>query len=247
MTPASRCGAPLPALTAPVLIVQISDGATTITITDGGQGDSDPVSGVVSFIGSDVFGNWNAVALSASGTQGPLDLQLQARFDTTLDRFGPSDSRSLRFRASMTEFDAGLVPSALTFFTTTSGSAAGGTGGGWDAYVDDLDTLLGTATAVGGSSLVGASSGSSTAELDGPYSATLQAYFNLESATALAVSGEQSVRLALPSHAVPTPGTVALVMAGLLLAARRRTGRPCAAASRQPRISGLRLPQQRPG
>ncbi len=218
---ASLLLAPLPALAAPLLVMQITDGMNTLTIFDGAIADADPTAGSVAFNASNVFGNWNTVAATATGLQSPLDLEVQARFDTTLDRFDTGDPRTLSFIISMTAFDAGALPSALTFFTTTSGAVSGGTTGGWNAYVDDADTLLGTATAAGGSPSVGATSGSTTLLLDGSYSATLRASFSVAGAAGPAVSGEQVVRMALPSHTVPTPGTAALVMGGLLLAARR--------------------------
>lgn len=215
--------APPVALSAPMLAMQISDGISTLTLFDQGLGDSDTTLGSISFSGTDVFGNWNHVTGSVTAQPNPLQLQLRAEFDTTPDRFDANSTRRLDFWAIFTELVAGTPAESLTFHTASSGSAAGGTNGGWQAYVDDNDTFRGTASTVGSSAGIGASNGSATLLLEGTYSTTLRAQFDLSAATGTVFSGQQAVSLSLPSNGVPEPATAALVAGGLLLAARRRS------------------------
>lgn len=215
--------APPATLAAPILMLQISDGMSTLSVSDQGLGDDDATPGSISFSGTDVFGDWNHVTGSVTAQANPLLLQLRARFDTTPDQLEANDTRRLDFWAAFTELVAGSPAEALTFRTASSGSASDGITGGWQAYADDSDTFRGTASTAGSSAGIGASNGSATLLLEGTYSTTLRAQFDLSAATGTVFSGQQAVSLSLPSNGVPEPATAALVAGGLLLAARRRS------------------------
>ncbi|MEN9630190.1 MAG: hypothetical protein RJA10_3418 [Pseudomonadota bacterium] len=228
--------APVPSEAALLHFLQVSDGFSTVTVSDQGVGDIDAAEGAIAIDVANLFGNWHRVIASATALRNPMHLQLQAHFEAAPSGFGGSDSRRLSFFTSATAFDAGSA-AALAFLATANGSASGGTTGSWEAIVDDSDAVGGWWSFAGGSgapggAVAGAGSGTtlgvfstrSTLNLDGLYSATLRASFDVTGATGSMVSGDQSVRLALPAHGVPVPGTAALVLAGLLLAAfpRRR-------------------------
>lgn len=195
------------------LIVELENGASTVTVTDNGVGDSDPTLGSVTYVGSVGVFDINVTTgiskpLVGSATEPILTLNSVNTSSTA--------AGTLKVRMTATDFTgpvgAGLA-APLDFGGTTNGTAA------LDAYVDSSNAAFGMATPAGSLGAFGPGpfddSSASIVSATGPYSATLEATIVHAAPLDITSFGGQL-------RVVPEPGSLALIGLGALLVGRRR-------------------------
>lgn len=202
---------------APIFAARISDGINTLTITDGSVADTSSDSGIIAFVGNNVFGNWNVSFVVGTSTFNPLEMHMSSGFSAFTSNFTSGESKKLTISLSQTGLSSGLGTNNVMFVANGGGSGSGTSG--WTAYADDSNALFGTGSTVVNSTGFSTTAGSAAISMTDEYSATLISTFDISGVTSLLAAASQDLTLK-----VPEPGTTALLGLGLLgfCFARRR-------------------------
>jgi len=187
-----------------VASLRLTDGTTTITVTDGGAGDSCPLVGCITFIGS--VGGWNLNV--DTGTTSPVL---------------PNGNMDLNYNATSS---LGTTSTLHVLFTTTDntkggmlGTNLGGTNNNtstaYKVYFDGSDTAFGMATTVasfGPTSSPNVTFGPASFGLPAgsPYSVTQEIIVSaVNPALAAQATGDASLR-------IPEPASMSILGAGMI-------------------------------
>jgi hypothetical protein len=189
-----------PAEAAPIQL-GLSDGTTTVIIEDGGIGDSNPLDGVITWVGS--IGGWLINVSTGNGipTVNFMDLN-------SINQSNPGTGTTLTVAFSQIDITLAALGYILEFGGTTTNASVV-----YSAFFDPLNNFFGGSSFASLGPFTGAFSGT-TAGLIGagsPYSLT-QAFFITPTDPRLgaAFSGDGEL------NAVPEPGSLALLGGGLL-------------------------------
>jgi PEP-CTERM motif len=186
------------------LILQLSDGTTTINVNDGGAGDLNGDVGAITFIGA-VGSKWNINVSTAIGTA-----LYPGGFGIDLNSINLSNGAGT-LRVAMTETDLNWGAPGVT--STHVGGAIGGTTAGtvsYGLYTDNANVAFGTGSTVftgTGSNPVFSGTGGADINLADPFSMSLILDITHTRAGATSFDFEGKV---------PEPGTTALLGLGLL-------------------------------
>jgi hypothetical protein len=217
----------VPALAQAAFKLELSDGVTTVSITDNGVGDLNNLPGQILFAGT-VGGfttNLTGALSNNPGTADGASLQLQS---IDIRNGGPSGTLTLRLTdtgfllpVGDRQLDSAL---ALTFTKSAAGDSAS-----FQSFADTSNVEFGTGTSAvslaftsPGSVAPVSASGSTNLALGGAsaYSLTNQAVIKLTSGAQVNLSGTTTVTA---SDSVPEPATLSLLGLSGLLMFRRRT------------------------
>jgi hypothetical protein len=204
-----------------MLILQVSDGITTDTITDPGNTGADTFSGAIGGFGFNVV-TGTSMPMIGTSEQAILDLN-----SVDITSRGSSGG-TLTFKLTDTDYVGGT---GIIHFLDAVGGTLSGAGSSYSVstFMDCGNTAFGTGTALTSQTFSGSSfSGGQDAFVSachGDYSLTQLASLTLPGGAIY--SGDSNL-------AVPEPSTIALFGAGLLglgFALRRKTGLSMAAAA----------------
>lgn len=157
-----------PAVSHAGLVLQITDGTSTLNVADGSGLDNVGDAGTVGYFGS--FGGWTVTAGFGTSAADPLAMHLSAVV------VGDRTDGNLWIKFTHTGLDAAAGP--MTFAAFGGGAGAAGAQASWAAYVDDSDQAFGTAQSVFSSNGFNSAGASTTALLNGTYSATIVTSFD---------------------------------------------------------------------
>lgn len=202
-----------PAVSQAGLMIQITDGTTTLTVADGNAMDGISATGAVSYSGA--FGGWMVTAGFGSSFADPLAMHLSAMV------IGDRTDGRVWIKFTQTDLDAALDP--ITFHAYGGGSSSSGAvQSNWAGYVDDGNVAFGTGQTIFGSGGFATAGGTQSVGLNGTYSATLVADFDYSN-IGNGYNYGSSLDLSL---VIPEPTTLALLglgLAGLGVTRRRRS------------------------
>jgi len=120
-----------------VAVLELTDGSTTVSVTDGGVGDSNPLAGAITYSGS--FGNW--IANVATGFTKPLFPSDKPHLD--LNSVNLSSGGSSASTLTITFSDTGFVPgSNWNGFDSLIGGTTSGTVNFLSDFNDGSDQAL---------------------------------------------------------------------------------------------------------
>lgn len=193
------------------LVIEISDGFTTVSVEDGGFGDLSAVGGVVVFTGA--VGDFD-INVTTGISYPALGSTTSPVLDLDSVNVSSGGTGTLTVKMTVTDFVAPLEGTAfLNAGGTTDGTVV------FQSYVDSSNDEFGTADPTGtlGVFSNGAYSGStfSPTSVTGPYSATIIATITHDDA-------QDSTTLGADYSIVPEPGSLALMTLGVACVTRRR-------------------------
>jgi len=200
-----------PVATAAPITLQLSSGASVVTVADGGLGDVNPLDGVITYVLS--IGSWlvNGTIGIGETVLGPAKMDLGGVNQT----FGATDSLVM----SLTQ--TGVTAPATGFAMDFGGTGIALTGVTYSAYADDSNTpfglsqLIGTLGPFGTSSFSGSTSGA--VSVSGPYSLTQVLTIQAARGGVVLYSGDAQLTPELGTQQVPEPASLTLFAGGLSL------------------------------
>jgi hypothetical protein len=217
----AAAGLALPAAAAP-LTLELSSGATTITVTDNDTDDTLGATGQIGYTGTvgDIETTITIGSSNSPGAAGPGALLSLSTID--FNNVG-GGTATLNLRLSDDGFttpDAAGSETLQSALTASFLQAHGDNAASFQSFADDGNAIFGTGSPAPALSLgdgVNATTSSTGVTLSGPYALTGELTLTLGSGVQANLSGDTSV--------IPEPGAAALLLAGAgCLISRRRRG-----------------------
>ena len=191
-------------------MLELTDGTTTVSVTDGGAGDINPLAGVITYSGS--IGNW--LLNVATGITKPVFPGDKPQLD--LNSVNLSSSGASASNLTIAFSDTDFVPAGWQGFNSQVGGTTSGTVNFLSAFNDGADHTL-ASLGFGGGAFSGSDYSASTPT--GPFS--LREVVNI-----LHAAGIQSTSFNAEVFAAPEAGALLLFGTGLIgLVGYRRSRR----------------------